>query len=255
MKKRLKKKIINNTDLNLQTNFDSNNSSRNVSNYNCRSGNNLYLKKKNLLFLEDIDNDNDNVNNDSSNKNLININKAPIQNFKQLLLNGPNDSKLKYVKVNHSNISLDKDNIRNNNIKINNNYNYSLSLNHFNKFYNDIYNQYVIDNYNKKYMKKSLDIKNIETKKNLLYEPKDENEKRFNSLSNYHKLDNYKINKLQLINVKKERDIKTNSDYSPKNIFYSQNLEKKGISLVDPLALDKFNEIYRKERFNGNKIY
>ena len=242
-------KIINNTDINLQTNFESNNTPRNVSNYNCRNGNNLYLKKKNLLFLEDSDNDD----NDSSSKNLNNINKAPIYNFKQLLLNGPNDSKLKYVKVNHSNISLDKDNIRNNNIKINNNY--SLNINHFNKFYNDLYNQYVIDNYNKKYMKKSLDIKNIETKKSLLYELKDENEKRFNSLSNYHKLDNYKINKLQLINIKKARDVKTNSEYSPKNIYYSQNLEKKGISLVDPLALDKFNEIYRKERFNGNKIY
>ena len=63
-----------------------------------------------------------------------------------------------------------------------------------------------------------------------------------------------KINLHILMNIKKERDIKPN-DFPPKEMFHSPNYEKKGISLVDPLALDKFNEIYRKERLNSYKIY
>lgn len=152
------------------------------------------------------------------------------------MLYNPNDKKLNYVKVNHSNISLDSGKIKHNN--------YNLNKNHFN-FYNEIFNQYIIDEHNKKQLKNNKTIINIS---------KDENEKRLKSLSNYHKLDNYKINKLQLINIKKERDIKSN-DFPQKEMFHSPNYEKKGISLVDPLALDKFNEIYRKERLNSYKIY
>ena len=225
-----KNKIINNTDKNQEQSIQTNNKTINNS-INIYRNNNLYLKKKNKLLLEDIENSNF-----SLKKNPINLNNSSKKKHKEFMFYNFNDNKLNYVKVNHSNISLDSGKIKHNK--------YNLNKNHFN-FYNEIFNQYIIDEHNKKQLKNN---------KTILNESKDESEKRFNSLSNYHKLDNYKINKLQLMNIKKERDIKPN-DFPPKEMFHSPNYEKKGISLVDPLALDKFNEIYRKERLNSYKIY
>ena len=51
--------------------------------------------------------------------------------------------------------------------------------------------------------------------------------------------------------IKKEREIKQ-SFFCPKKLLNSANYQNKGISLVDPLELDKFNKIYVKERLNTN---
>ena len=186
----------------------------------------LYSKNINKRFLFDEE---DNINSFNKKINSINNNSTRKPIKKSLFLT-PNDLELKYIKLNYNNLSLDVDKIKNNNLTL-------LS--------NQFYNEYIINGFNKKYINKNRDNNNIVT------EPQIENKKIDNIISNYHKLDNYKINKLQLMRIKKEREIKQ-SFFCPKKLLNSANYQNKGISLVDPLELDKFNKIYVKERLNTN---
>ena len=181
--------------------------------------NKLYKKIKNKLLSLD------NEDNNFSNKNNINSfnNNTDINSIKKSLILTPKDLKIRNIKLNYNNLSLDADNIKNNNLEL-------LS--------NEFYKDYIINRFNKNY-------------NNVITERQNENKKIDNILSNYHKLDNYKINKLKLINIQKEREIKHNY-FSPENVLNSVNIQKKGISLVDPLVLDKFNQVYIKERLNTN---
>ena len=195
-------------------------------NYNLKN-NKLYTKSANKRLLFDEEH---NIN--SFNKKTINStnNNSTRKSIKKSLFLTPNDLELRYIKLNYNNLSLDVDKIKNNNLTL-------LS----NKFYKE----YIINGFNKKYINKNSNDKNI------LTEPQIENKKIDNIISNYHKLDNYKINKLQLMRIKKEREIKQ-SFFSPQKLLNSANFQNKGISLVDPLALDKFNKIIIKESLNTN---
>ena len=196
--------------------------------------NNLNLKE-NKLFSK-IDNKRcffdkeDNINySNGKTINKIKYNSSKKSKKKSLFLS-PNDLELIYIKLNYNNLSLDVDENKNNSLRL-------LS--------NNFYKDFITNGFNKKCVLKNYD------NKNLITEPKNEGKKIDNILSSYHKLDNYKINKFQLMKIKKEREIKQKT-FSPENLLNSVNFQNKGISLVDPLALDKFNQIYIKERLNTN---
>ena len=221
----IKRELNSNSDIKTNNCSEKNNISID-NNYNLKN-NKLYTKSVNKRFLFDEE---DNIN--SSNKKTINStnNNSTRKSIKKSLFLTPNNLELRYIKLNYNNLSLDADKIKNNNLTL-------LS----NKFYKE----YIINGFNKKYIDKNSNNKNIVT------EPQIENKKIDNIISNYHKLDNYKINKLQLMRIKKEREIKQ-SFFCPQKLLNSANFQNKGISLVDPLALDKFNKIIIKESLNTN---
>ena len=223
-------KTINNTDIINNQNLKIKNISidNNINNYNKH---NLYKKIKNKLILSDNE-ENSNNSKSTNQKSNNNFNNNSNKKIETSLLFTPNDSKLKYIKLNYNNLSLDLENITNNNKNLNIN-------NNIKTLSNEFYNEYFMNEFNKKH--------NI----NIINESENENKKLDNILSYYQKLDNYKINKLQLMNIKKDREIKP-SYISIEKYLNSNNLNKKGISLVDPLLLDKFNQVYIKERLNVN---
>ena len=220
-------RTINNTEINKNHNSKLRNLSidNTINNY---SNHNLYKKIKSKLILLDNEENTNNNSYNTNHKDNNNINNDSNKKLKNSLLFTPNDSKLKYIKLNYNNINLNLNNINNNNNNLNNNIK-TLS--------NEFYNEYFVNELNKKH--------NI----HAITESENENKKIDNILSYYQKLDNYKINKLQLMKIKNDREIKQ-SYFSPENYLNSNNSIKKGISLVDPLLLDKFNQKFRKERVN-----
>ena len=205
----------NNIDRNIYSNFPENNISIN----NTINNNKLYKKIKNKLL---------NISKENTKliPNLKNINTSPRKNIKRSLDFSPNESEFKYIKLNEKNLSLDVDKIKNNNFNLNQNKLKTLST--------ELFNDYIFNEH----------IKNCG--RNILNESDNKNN---NNVFKYQKLDNYKLNRLQLMKINKER--KENL-FPSKDIFYTKISKKKGISLVDPLALDKFNEIFKKERLNTN---
>ena len=216
-------KTINNTEIN-QNHYSK---IKNISIDN--NINHINKKIKSKLILLDNDENTINNSNNTNKKANNNFNDNYNKKLKDSLIFKPNDSKLKYIKLNYNNLSLDLENIKNSNNNLNNNNIKTLS--------NEFYNEYFANELNKKH------------KINTINEPENENKKIDNIISYYQKLDNYKINKMQLMNNKKEREIKKNQ-FSQKYYLSQNNSNKKGISLVDPLLLDKFNQKYGKERLN-----
>ena len=195
----------------------------NISLINNNSNNNyqtniLYQKIKNNLI---INNESENNGKDYTLNNSYNSKRR----LKQQLILSPIDLKLNHIKLKYNNLSLDVNKIKNK---------YNFNKNNLKILSNELYNDYIINELNKKHINNILNKTEIEHKNTKI-----------DNLLDYHKLDNYKVNKLQLMNVRKEKEIKSN--YFPTNI-QSLNSGKKGISLVDPLLLDKFNHIYKKGR-------
>lgn len=217
---------INNTDTNIENSIKINNITidNNINNYN-----KLYKKIKNKLLF--FDNEDITFNSNKKTFNIFNNNSRE-RIKKSSFLFTPDDSELRHIKLNYNNLSLDVDKIKNNNF-------YNMKT-----LSNELYHRYIMSELNKKHKKKIFEDND---------ESPNENEKKDNNILKYQKIDNHKINKIQLMNIQKEKEKNIKSKYfSPENILDSTNIKKKGISLVDPLVLDKFNQIYIKERFNVN---
>ena len=217
---------INNTDTNIENSIKINNITidNNINNYN-----KLYKKIKNKLLF--FDNEDITFNSNKKTFNIFNNNSRE-RIKKSSFLFTPDDSELRHIKLNYNNLSLDVDKIKNNNF-------YNMKT-----LSNELYHRYIMSELNKKHKKKIFEDSD---------ESQNENEQKDNNILKYQKIDNHKINKIQLMNIQKEKEKNIKSKYfSPENILDSTNIKKKGISLVDPLVLDKFNQIYIKERFNVN---
>ena len=186
----------------------------------------VYKKIKNKLK---INNENENNGKGYTLSNSFNNKRR----LKQQLLLSPIDLKLNHIKLKYNNLSLDVDKIKNK---------HNFNKNNLKILSNELYNEYIINELNKKHINNILN-NSIKTE----FEQK--NTKIDNLLDHYQKLDNYKLNKLQLMNVGKEKEKEIKSNYLPSNL-QTFSCEKKGISLVDPLLLDKFNQIYKKGRLN-----
>lgn len=202
--------------------------------YNYKNNNNnYYLKKKNIKFFHS------NNTNFLKKKTIDNLLSDSKNKLKESFFFSPKDSKLKHIKLSFNNMSLDLDKNRNNN---NNN---NLNINSFKNIYNELYTHYIMSELNHKQINNNLNDENL---MNI-----SRNEKKFNSLSKYKKLDNFSLNKFKLLNTSKDNEIKSNY-FTPKTFLHSQYFSKKGISIIDPLALDKFKQIYKKEndeRYNN----
>ena len=223
---------VTNTDIN-QNNSRINNISIIMNNNNNYKNHQLYKKIKNKLISKE---NNENNQKDYTLNNSFNNNSK--RRIKKSLLLSPFDSEVNNIKLKYNNLSLDVN-------KVKNKY-FHLNKNNLKILSNELYNDYIVNELNKRHIHNIHNILNDKSKTN---EFEYKNSKIDNLLHSYQKLDNYKINKIQLMKTSKERDIKSNYFSS---IQHSYNPEKKGISLVDPLLLDKFNQKYRKEKINEN---
>ena len=211
--------ILSNSNNHIEKHHYLNFPENNISINNNINNNNIYKKIRNKLL---------NIN--SENKTYIsNIktidNIKSTKKIKRSLNFSPNISELNYIKLNKKDLSLDVDKIQND---------FNLNKSKLKTLSNELYNDYIVNEHGKNYIKNNLNDKSF-TK---------ESHKNENVLLKYKKLDNYITNKFQLMKINRERKIK---NFSPTKIS-----QKNGISLVDPLALDKFNEIFKKERLNTN---
>ena len=135
-----------------------------------------------------------------------------------LLYNMGNMSEIKKIKINYNNLSLDTD-------KINDDFNANkLNKTKFKNLYNELYTDYI---YNQ------LNAENKLNKNNSLNK-------------NYQKMDNYRLNKIQLKKIK-------NKISSPEILLKNEKKDKKEISIVDPLELGNFVDKYEKDRIGNNK--
>ena len=145
-------------------------------------------------------------------------NKKRISNDLPLLYNMGNMSEIKKIKINYNNLSLDTD-------KINDDFNANkLNKTKFKNLYNELYTDYI---YNQ------LNAENKLNKNNSLNK-------------NYQKMDNYRLNKIQLKKIK-------NKISSPEILLKNEKKDKKEISIVDPLELGNFVDKYEKDRIGNNK--
>ena len=145
-------------------------------------------------------------------------NKKRISNDLPLLYNMGNMSEIKKIKINYNNLSLDTD-------KINDDFNANkLNKTKFKNLYNELYTDYI---YNQ------LNAENKLNKNNSLNK-------------NYQKMDNYRLNKIQLKKIK-------NKISSPETLLKNEKKDKKEISIVDPLELGNFVDKYEKDRIGNNK--
>ena len=211
--------ILSNSNNHIEKHHYLNFPENNISINNNINNNNIYKKIRNKLL---------NIN--SENKTYIsNIktidNIKSTKKIKRSLNFSPNISELNYIKLNKKDLSLDVDKIQND---------FNLNKSKLKTLSNELYNDYIVNEHGKNYIKNNLNDKSF-TK---------ESHKNEHVLLKYKKLDNYITNKFQLMKINRERKIK---NFSPTKIS-----QKNGISLVDPLALDKFNEIFKKERLNTN---
>ena len=155
------------------------------------------------------------VNNSSNINSHIKLRKKNIIKDLPRSLNKINNSGNKNIKIKYNNLSLDLDKI-NDDLNIN-----KLNKTKFKNLYNDLYTDYIYNN-----LKEGNKIKII------------------HSLNkNYQKLDNYKLNKIQLHKIKN----KIFSNEKGLNL----TKEKNEISIVDPLYLEKFGDKYNKERIDN----
>ena len=131
-------------------------------------------------------------------------------------LNLVNNSEIKNIKIKYNNLSLNIDKI-DDDINMN-----KLNKTKFKHLYNELYNDYIHNNL--KEDNKNKQIHSINKK--------------------YQKMDNYKLNKIQLKKIKK-------------NIFSTEKEEnnigknKREVSIIDPLYLEKFSDKYSKEKKNN----
>ena len=128
-------------------------------------------------------------------------------------MNSINNSDIKNIKIKYNNLSLDVDKI-NDDLNIN-----KLNKTKFRNLYNELFTDYI-------YAQLNEDNKN---------------KKIFSLNKNYQKMDNFKLNKIQL---KKIRNKVLSNDNNENNIF---NKDKNEISIVDPLYLEKLGDKYNKK--------
>ena len=128
-------------------------------------------------------------------------------------MNSINNSDIKNIKIKYNNLSLDVDKI-NDDLNIN-----KLNKTKFRNLYNELFTDYI-------YAQLNEDNKN---------------KKIFSLNKNYQKMDNFKLNKIQLKKIKNK--FITNND-KENNII---NKNKNKISIVDPLYLEKLGDKYNKK--------
>ena len=173
-----------------------------ISNIN---NNNLNIRNKYLITPTKTEAINNNSNTVLRNKNLN-------ENL-TLNMNSINNSDIKNIKIKYNNLSLDVDKI-NDDLNIN-----KLNKTKFRNLYNELFTDYI-------YAQLNEDNKN---------------KKIFSLNKNYQKMDNFKLNKIQL---KKIRNKVLSNDNNENNIF---NKDKNEISIVDPLYLEKLGDKYNKK--------
>ena len=156
------------------------------------------------------------------------INNTSIKkNFKNLKnINIERNSAIKKIKINYNDLSLDTDKVNEESNNIN-----KLNKTKFRNLYDKLFTDYIHDQINQR--------KNNDNTINIIDNSNQkEKQKNFRTVNNnYQKMDNYKLNKLQLNKIK-------NKNFSQEHAINNKNNEKKGISIVDPLAFGYLAEKY-----------